>query len=176
MASRDSQLAIPLTMERGRSRRAATVRASGASDSGFRLKAAARPDLRSFDVNHLSIDPLDVPLDATVPFAARDVRPQDRSGVVVTFPIKISHGALLRLTDEAGTPVPVGSIATLRSTGITVPVGYDGQAYFVDLQAHNEVSVEGPDGRRCNVGFDYKAVTGGIPTIGPLKCQETGLQ
>jgi hypothetical protein len=47
-------------------------------------------------------------------------------GVVVRFPVKISHGALLRLVDEAGAPLSVGSTATLRATDVTVPVGYDG--------------------------------------------------
>jgi outer membrane usher protein len=129
------------------------------------------PDLRSFEINHLSIDPLDVPVDTTVPFATRDVRPQDRSGVIVRFPLKTSHGALLRLTDEAGKPIPVGSIATLQSSGVAVPVGYDGEAYLVDLQAHNKVNVEKPDGRRCAASFDYRNTPGEIPTIGPLPCQ-----
>ena len=86
------------------------------------------PDLRSFEINHLSIEPRDAPIDATVPFTTRDVRPQDRSGVVVSFPLKISNGALLRLTDAAGTPIAVGSVATLHSSGVAVPVGYDGEA------------------------------------------------
>ncbi len=130
------------------------------------------PDLRSFQLNHLSIDPLDAPADASVAFTSRDVRPQDRSGVVVRFPIKRSHGALLRLTDEAGRALPVGSVATLAATGVPVPVGYDGNAYVVDLSPHNLVRVERPDGRRCTVRFDYKPMPGQIPTIGPLSCRE----
>ena len=141
----------------------------GRTDAGGRLLV---PDLRSFEVNHLSIEPLDAPIDATVPFAARDVRPQDRSGVIVRFPIERSHGALLRLRDEAGAPIPFGSVATLRSTGAAVPVGYDGQAYFVDLRPRNTVDVERPDGRRCTVIFGYRPIPGDIPAIGPLRCRE----
>ena len=29
--------------------------------------------------------------------------------------------------------MPLGSAATLRATGVTVPVGYDGDAYVEDL-------------------------------------------
>ena len=144
-------------------------RYAGHTDSDGQLLV---PDLRAFEINHLSIEPLDAPLDATVPYSSRDVRPQDRSGVVVMFPIKISNGALLRLTDEAGMPLPFGSVATLQSSGAKVPVGYDGEAYFVDLEAHNKVSVEMPDGRRCDLGFDYQHVAGKIPSIGPLACRE----
>lgn len=144
-------------------------RYAGRTDSDGKVLV---PELRSFEINHLSIEPRDAPIDATVPVSAREVRPQDRSGVVVKFPVKISNGALLLLTDVAGTPIPVGSIATLRSSGVAVPVGYDGEAYLVDLQAHNDVSVEQPDGRRCDVTFDYRRVPDKLVSIGPLTCQE----
>jgi len=141
----------------------------GSTNSKGRLLV---PDLRSFDINHIAIEPTDVPLDTTIALTARQVRPQDRSGVVVRFPVKISHGALLRLVDEVGVPMPVGSTVTLRTSGVTVPVGYDGEAYVQDLGLHNDIAVEGIDGLRCNVVFNYKPVPGDIPTIGPLTCQE----
>jgi len=141
----------------------------GRSNSSGRLLV---PDMRSFDLNHIAIEPTDVPPDATIDDATREVRPQDRSGVVLRFPVKISHGALLRLVDEAGVPLPVGSTATLRATSVAVPVGYDGDAYVEDLSPRNEVIIERPDGRRCSVAFDYQPVPGEIPTIGPLRCQE----
>jgi outer membrane usher protein len=131
------------------------------------------PDLRSFDINRLAIDPDDVPPDSTIDVITREVRPQDRSGVVVRFPVKVSRGALLQLVDEAGVPLPVSSTATLQATGTTVPVGYDGNAYVQDLSAHNEVVVELADGRRCSVTFDYGPVPGRIPTIGPLSCRQS---
>ncbi len=130
------------------------------------------PDLRSFDVNHLAIDPTDIPLDTSVGAATRTVRPQDRSGVVVKFGVKVSHGALLRLVDAAGKRLPVGSVATLRATGTAYPVGYDGDAYVEGLAPHNDLAVELPGGHRCRVTFDYQPVKGDIPAIGPLRCQE----
>jgi outer membrane usher protein len=141
----------------------------GSSNSSGRLLV---PDMRSFDLNHITIQPTDIPPDATINDATREVRPQDRSGVILRFPVKISHGALLRLVDEAGVALPVGSTARLRATGAIVPVGYDGDAYVLDLDPHNAVEVELPDGRRCSVTFDYQSVPGEIPTIGPLRCQE----
>jgi outer membrane usher protein len=91
---------------------------------------------------------------------------------VVKFPIKFSHGALLKLVDAAGVAVPLGSAATLRATGTVVPVGYDGDAYVEDLSPHNELLIEFPDGSRCTAAFDYKPATGEIPLIGPLRCLE----
>ena len=139
----------------------------GSTNSSGRLLV---PDMRSFDLNHITIVPTDIPPDATINDASREMRPQDRSGIVVRFPVKISHGALLRLVDEAGVPLAVGSTATLRATGVTVPVGYDGDAYLEDLGGHNEVTVERTDGHRCVVAFAYQPVPDEIPTIGPLRC------
>lgn len=142
-------------------------RAVGQTDASGRLLV---PDLRSFDLNRISIEPTDVPMDATVPSTEQEVRPQDRSGVVVRFPVHVSHGALLRLVDEAGTPLPVGSVATLRSNNSTWPVGYDGEAYIEDLGPSNQLGLQLPGGRRCSVSFTYHPVVGEIPTLGPFKC------
>jgi outer membrane usher protein len=141
----------------------------GTTDSSGRLLV---PDMRSFDLNHLAISATDIPSDVSIDNVAVEMRPQDRSGVVVKFPVKISHAALLRLVDEAGVPMSIGSAATLKATGVTVAVGYDGDAYVEDLSPHNELSVESIDGRRCMVPFDYKPVAGDIPSIGPLRCLE----
>jgi outer membrane usher protein len=144
-------------------------RDAGRTNSSGRLLV---PDLRAFEINRLAIEPDDVPLDTSIGVASREVRPQDRSGVVVKFAVKVSQGALLRLVDAAGAPVPLGSTATLRATGIVVPVGFDGEAYVEDLADRNELVVELPDGRRCGVSFEFRAVPGEIPAIGPLPCKE----
>jgi outer membrane usher protein len=141
----------------------------GRTDSAGRLLV---PDMRSFDLNHIAIEPNDIPPDSSIDVTAREVRPQDRSGIVVRFPTRISHAAMIRLVDEAGAPVPVGSTAKLIGTGVIGPVGYDGEAYIQDLSRDNQVSVDLPDGRRCTVAFNYRPIPGDIPIIGPLRCME----
>lgn len=128
------------------------------------------PDMRSFDLNHISIDATDIPADVTLDNPSRQLRPQDRSGVVIRFPIKFSHGALLRLVDAAGLPIPLGSTARLQATGVAVPIGYDGDAYVEDLGPQNQLLVERTDGQHCTVSFRYRPVAREIPSIGPLKC------
>lgn len=128
------------------------------------------PDLRAFDANHISIDPDDVPASYVVDADARTVRPQDRSGVVVRFPIRRSNAALLKLTDAAGRPLPLGSTATPEG-GAPLPMGYDGEVYVENLQAKdNRLTVTRPDGGRCTVTFDAAPSPDAIPTIGPLVC------
>jgi outer membrane usher protein len=141
----------------------------GSTNSSGRLLV---PDMRAFEMNNLAIDATGLPADVTLHNAFREVRPQDRSGVVVRFPIKFSHGALVRLVGESGMPLPVGSSARLKATGVTVPVGYDGEAYVEDLSPTNELAVELPDDRHCAVVFEYHPVPGEIPTLGPLRCVE----
>jgi len=130
------------------------------------------PDLRSFEINHLAIDPNDIPPDASIDITTREIRPQDRSGVVVEFPIKFSHGALLKLVDQAGNPIGVGSKVTLLATGTAYPVGYDGDAYVENLEAHNVIAVERLDGTGCSIAFDYTPIRREIPKIGPLVCRK----
>jgi outer membrane usher protein len=60
----------------------------------------------------------------------------------------------------------------LKATGAVFPVGFDGDVYVEDLSPRNELTVERPNGRRCTVVFDYKPLSGEIPSIGPLRCQE----
>jgi outer membrane usher protein len=142
-------------------------RVFGRTDAGGRLLI---PDLRAYQANHLSVNPDDLPPDATITGAEREVRPADRSGVVVRFPIRRTRGALVVLVDEAGKPLPLGSFATLAATGATVPVGYDGEAFVEDLAAENRLTVARPDGTRCRAAFAYRAAAGEIPKIGPIAC------
>lgn len=141
----------------------------GRTDRGGRLLV---PELRAFEINRVAIEPTDVPPDATVTLTERLVRPLDQVGVVVSFPIRASRGALLRLVDATGAPLPLGSVVTLGASGATAPVGYDGEAYLEDLDPENSVRVQRPDGSQCVAEFAYRPVPGDIPTIGPLRCVE----
>jgi outer membrane usher protein len=143
-------------------------RDDGKTDASGRLLV---PDLRAWDVNRLGIDPSDVPLDAQVPYTERLVRPPDRSGVVVKFPIRRTNGALLILVDSAGHPLPVGGTATLEATGVGALVGYDGEAFVEGLGKQNRVIVQLPNDGKCVVTFAYGPVAGQIPKIGPLTCR-----
>ena len=49
----------------------------GRTNSSGRLLV---PDMRSFDLNHITIEATDIPPDATINDASREMRPQDRSG------------------------------------------------------------------------------------------------
>ncbi len=129
-------------------------------------------DLRAYDANRLAIDPMDVPVDSDVGDTMRLVRPQDRSGVIVRFPVRSSRGAVVRLSDMAGVSIAVGSTARLENgpQGADLVVGFDGEVFVTGLEAHNVVAVRPLEAPPCLARFDYKPVAGTLPDIGPIRC------
>lgn len=128
------------------------------------------PGLRSYDANLLSIEPRDVPVDATVGPTEQIVRPLNQSGVIVTFPIRNNRAMLLRLVDSVGKLIPPGSVAVLKSTGIDMPVGFDGEVFAQNLGKTNQLTVREPSGRTCQAEFDFQAVPNTLPTV-EITCQ-----
>lgn len=143
------------------------IRLVGETDSSGHLLV---PSLLSYQNNRLAVDTARLPPDIDVGQTSVLVRPPDRSGTVVDFHIRKVHSALLKLVDSDGKPLPLGSIARVAGAE-DQPVGYEGEAYVTGLQPANQMRVELPNGANCTVQFDYTAVTGDIPVIGPLRCQ-----
>ena len=131
------------------------------------------PDLRSFGRNRIGIAATDVPIDAEVGETTRLVRPQDRSGVVVRFPVRRNDGAIVRLTDAAGTPIPAGSsVRQLRpEAAAATPVGFDGEAYLTGLGARNRIEVRLANGRRCQAEVAYARQGGTLPRLQASPCR-----
>lgn len=135
------------------------------------------PNLRSFEANRLAIDPSDVPIDADALVTSRLVRPRDRSGVMVRFPVTRSRGALLRLVDATGMPLPVGATVSLQGHGAEggmaagAPVGFGGEAYLTALTPWNRIEVTLPDGARCFAEFGFAERKGELPVIGAVPCR-----
>ena len=140
----------------------------GRTDGSGRLPV---PELSAFQINHLSIDPTDIPADVSVAAADLRVRPIDRTGVVVKFPVRVSRGALIRLVNERGEPLPIGSELVVNDSAARLAVGYDGESYAEDLLDANVATVYLPDGRQCTARFDYRPVAGDVQTIGPVICR-----
>ena len=132
------------------------------------------PDLRSFEVNRVSVDPSGLPMDVDTGPGTQLVRPADRSGVVLHFGVQKNRGALLRLVDDAGHPLPIGTSIGPAAGGAPVPVGYGGEAFMRDLPPHVRLRAVIPGQGSCAVAFDYQPSPGDIPTIGPLRCVRSG--
>lgn len=85
------------------------------------------PNLLSFQVNRLSIDPLQLPLDTSVGDTQVQFVPPYRSGNLIEFPVKRVHPGVFRLQLENGSVVPAGAVVKFQ--GEQFPVGLDGLTY-----------------------------------------------
>ncbi len=127
--------------------------------------------LRAFEDNHLSIEPGDVPLDVELDTDQLHVMPGDRSAVRAHFAVQRRRSATLHLVDARHKALPVAATATLVGSGEQAPLGYDGEVFFQQLAAHNQVRVQAAGLEPCTATFDYHAEPGRIPDIGTVVCQ-----
>jgi len=129
------------------------------------------PRLRPHVQNHVSVEQLDLPLDARVnQLVARPV-PGWRSGVRISFSIKKARAATLRIVDEKGIDIPAGASVTVRGGTETFAVGREGVAYVEGLSTDSSIEIRW--GRRyCTVDVPY--VTSGdiMPYLGEFTCKE----
>ncbi|HEV2227582.1 MAG TPA: fimbria/pilus outer membrane usher protein [Steroidobacteraceae bacterium] len=125
-------------------------------------------DLRSYDVNRLSIDPLQLPLDAAVDNPKVQVVPPYRSGVQVDFPVKRIHAGLFRLQRDDGSPVPAGATVTL--SGEDFPVGLEGLAYVTNYD-HGTSGEARWNGGKCRFRLPPPPAGEPQPDVGVIACR-----
>jgi outer membrane usher protein len=125
-------------------------------------------DLRSYDVNRLSIDPLQLPLDAAVANPQVQIVPPYRSGMLVEFPVKRTHAGVFKLRRADGSPVPPGAIVTLQ--GEDFPVGYDGLAYVTNYD-HGMTGAARWAGGKCTFRLPPPPAGDPQPDLGVIACR-----
>ena len=128
------------------------------------------PYLRSFDVNRLSIDPLQLPLDATVNDNQVQIVPPYRSGVLVSFPVKRERSGVFKLKRADGSPVPAG--ATVRFQGADFPVGLDGLTYVTGYD-HGTSGEARWNGGQCTFRLPPPPAGQPLPDLGTIVCRST---
>lgn len=129
------------------------------------------PNLNAYQQNKISIDPLDLPLDAEINSTVEYVKPGFKSGLYVEFDVKKAKpSAIVILKDTSGKFLKAGSEGRLEGSDEPFIVGYDGQAFIKDLTAINTIHVT-DNGRECAAQFTFGADHSLQPTIGPEVCQ-----
>lgn len=129
-------------------------------------------DLRSYENNAISIDPSNLPLDASVSTTRQVIRPSDRSGAVVDFNVLAeTRPALITIRNEAGDYVETGASAQLNGTENTI-VGYDGQVYAENIADSNMLIIHQSNGENCTVTFTAPANTNERTTIPDAVCRK----
>lgn len=131
------------------------------------------PDLRSYEQNRITVDPTNLPVDATIGGTKEVVVPADRSGAVVKFDVDTSvNAALITLRDEAGEFLEAGATGQIEGASETFTVGYDGQAYIAGLGSRNRVTIDQPRRGRCIAEFDFEPRPGEQVNLPDAVCRQ----
>jgi outer membrane usher protein len=124
--------------------------------------------LREYEQNSISIDPVELPMDASLAKASMTVVPAHRSGAVVRFPVSRVHGATLRLELPDGAAVPSGARVELDS--VSYPVALDGLVYIPDLPPVASGQAAWP-GHRCEFELPPPSTGEPVPDLGVIRCE-----
>ena len=130
---------------------------------------AVLPQLRAYDINPVSIDPSSLPLDAEVDKLEIDVVPYFRSGLLVDFPVRRSHGATLRIMLDDGSPMPSGAIVRIVGRDEEFPVALKGETYLTGLEQHNRLRAIWK-GKSCEFDADLPQSVDPLPDLGSFVC------
>jgi outer membrane usher protein len=130
---------------------------------------AVLPQLRAYDVNRVSIEERDLPLDAQVDKLKMEAVPYYRSGLLLDFPVRRSHGATLRVRLDDGAPIPSGAIVQVTGRDEDFPVGLDGEAYVTGLEEHNRLRATWK-GKSCEFDAAFPRSPDPLPSLGTFAC------
>lgn len=130
------------------------------------------PDLRSYEQNQVSIDPTNLPVDATVSGTRAVTVPAERGGTVVKFDVRTdAQGALVTLRDEDGAFVETGATGLVDGSEQEFVVGYDGQAYITGLAPQSRLTIDQPNRKGCVAEFAFSPDTGNQVKIPDVICR-----
>lgn len=107
------------------------------------------PGIASYQSNSISIDPGDLPLDTRWDRLDAKITTSDRAGTIARFGVRRQREVLVTIHLANGEALPVGSYISLDGSDALTASGYDGQAYFPDLEGRHQLRVTLPDGTQC---------------------------
>jgi outer membrane usher protein len=123
--------------------------------------------LHPYETNSVSVDPLELPFDASLRTTSMNITPAYRSGPVVKFPVVRASAATLRLVQVDGTPVPAG--ATVTTVREQASVARNGLVYLTMAAGQQRAKAEW-SGHRCAFSFSRPATDGPQPDLGDVAC------
>ncbi len=124
--------------------------------------------MRPYETNTVSVDPAELPFDASLAAPAMTVTPAYRSGPVVRFPVIRASAVTFRLLQSDGRAVPPGAIVATRSE--RAPVARDGLVYLTSAEGEHDATAQWP-GHRCSFQFSRPEAAGPQPDLGDITCR-----
>ncbi|NBT77869.1 MAG: fimbrial biogenesis outer membrane usher protein, partial [Betaproteobacteria bacterium] len=128
------------------------------------------PRLRSYEVNRIGVNQLDLPLDAKVDAVTVNATPYYRSGIVVRFPVTESKGAMIRVLFDDDLPAPVGATLVLNQQPEPFTVVMDGMAYLTGLSRKNQLELTWRS-HRCRIAVLMPPSNDPLPDLGTFTCR-----
>lgn len=128
------------------------------------------PDLRSYRLNRVSIDPLALPLNANLSATAMDVVPARWSSVTLDFGGQSEAGALVVLHDSSGAFLAPGTEVRLAGSQTAFTLGYDGEVWINGLGASNQITAQ-TTGGNCTAVFDYAPMPNEQVYVDGVECR-----
>lgn len=128
------------------------------------------PNLRAYELNSISIEQADLPLDAQVDALRLPVTPYLRSGVLAEFPVRASKGGVITIVLEDGAYLPSGSVVRIADRPEEFPVAYRGEAYLTGLGETNELQVTWKE-QECRIKVAVPPGAGLLPYLGTFVCK-----
>jgi outer membrane usher protein len=132
---------------------------------------AILPGLRAYEDNQISIEQADLPLDMSVGALRMMAVPAYRSGMLLTFPVERTHGALLAVQLENGEPLPPGAIVRFSDSSEEFPAGMRGEVYVSHLADRNRMRATWPEGA-CEFDVAFTPSSDPLPRLGPFECRD----
>jgi outer membrane usher protein len=130
------------------------------------------PRLHPYVRNHVSVDQLDLPIDATIDSLTVRPVPAWRSGVLIDFPVKQQVTATLNLVLADGNPVPAGALIRMNQADTIFAVGREGLTFMSGLEKENQLTVSWGS-RRCQALLPFSGSEDKvIPHLGEFICRE----
>jgi len=131
---------------------------------------AILPGLRAYEDNQISIEQADLPLDMSVGALRMKATPAYRSGMLLTFPVERTHGALLTVQLENGEPLPAGASVRFSDSSEEFPTGMRGEVYVSRLADRNRLRATWPEGS-CEFDVAFTPSSDPLPRLGPFECR-----
>jgi len=129
------------------------------------------PGLRAYDINWISVDQRDLPLDAEIATLKEQAVPYFRSGIEVKFPVKHSRGATFTIYLENGQLMPVGASVEVLGANKSYTVGYSGEVYVGNLGASSKLRATW-DNQTCEFDVKFTPGTDPLPDLGKFICRK----
>jgi outer membrane usher protein len=131
------------------------------------------PNLLPYQPNPIRIDPTDLPMDAHINETELNPVPRYKSGVLLQFSAKTSKGALIKLVQASGAPVPLGAMVQFVDVpSEEFPVASEGETYLIGLKpgAHT-VKAAWDDEHSCIAEINYPETNEMVPDLGEALCR-----